>query len=235
MRTICRKRFKFRSLPLSVLQIIAVLLFLHGSHSVANARMQDSKDPVVWNVSFEGNDSYSGIVLGEVIATEEPNLLRKIFRRLNDYALNETELRRDRIRIIRYYERRGYDQVQVTVDHTPAGDTWKRNVVFQIREGQPIRISSSRVRIDADSLIAEDLRKERQFQRTADSHDFQTGNRFQTIRRPDVVGNFSQIMENHGFPWASVEIEADIDSVAKQAAVEIVLKPGARSYFDEFT
>jgi len=197
--------------------------------------MQDSKDPVVWNVSFEGNDSYSGIVLGEVIATEEPNLLRKIFRRLNDYALNETELRRDRIRIIRYYERRGYDQVQVTVDHTPAGDTWKRNVVFQIREGQPIRISSSRVRIDADSLIAEDLRKERQFQRTADSHDFQTGNRFQTIRRPDVVGNFSQIMENHGFPWASVEIEADIDSVAKQAAVEIVLKPGARSYFDEFT
>ena len=86
--------------------------------------MQESKDPVVWNVSFEGNDSYSGIVLREVIATEEPNLLRKIFRRLNDYTLNETELRRDRIRIIRYYERRGYDQVQVTVDHTPAGDTW---------------------------------------------------------------------------------------------------------------
>ena len=197
--------------------------------------MQDSKDPVVWNVSTEGNESYSGIVIKEVIATEEPNFLRKLFRRLNDYTLNETELRRDRIRIIRYYERRGYDQVQVIVDHTPAGDTWKRNVVFKIREGEPIRIATSRVIIDADSSIAEYLRGERSFQRTLNSHDFQVGNRFQTIRRPDVVGSFSQIMDNHGFPWASVDIEADIDSVAKRADVEIVLKPGARSYFDEFT
>jgi outer membrane protein insertion porin family len=214
---------------------IAVFLLLVCGPSVADARMQDEREPVVWDVSFEGNESYSGIVLREVIATEEPNLLRRVFRRVNDYELNETELRRDRVRLIRYYERRGYDQVQVTVDHTPAGKPWKRNVVFQVREGQPIRIASSRVTINADSSIVQDLKNERSFQNTLTSHDFQEGFRYQTIRRPDVVGSFTQIMENHGFPWASVDIEASIDSVAKQAAVDIILNPGSRSYFSEFT
>lgn len=197
--------------------------------------MQDERDPVVWNVSFDGNESYSGIVLREVIATEEPNLLRKIFRRVNDYKLNETELRRDRIRLIRYYERRGYDQVEVTVNHTPAGKTWKRDVVFQVREGQPIRIASSSVTIDADSSIVLNIKNERSFQNTLTSHDFQEGYRYQTIRRPDVIGSFTQIMENNGFPWASVDIEANIDSVAKQAAVDIILNPGPRSYFSEIS
>jgi len=197
--------------------------------------MQEKREPVVWNVSFEGNDNYSGIVLNEVIATKEPNLLQKIFRRTKDYRLNETELRRDRIRLIRFYERRGYDQVEVTVENTAAKDDWKRNVEFRIREGEPIRIASSRVIIDADSSIAEGLRNERSYQRTLGRHEFQVGNRYETIRRPDVVGSFSQLMENHGFPWASVVIEADIDSLTKRANVRILLKPGAKSYFDEFT
>jgi len=219
----------------SVIGIIAVLILLISGYQSADARMQQEKDPVVWDISFEGNDNYSGIVLRQVIATEEPNLLRKIFRRVKDYRLNETELRRDRIRVIRYYERRGYDQVEVTVDHSPERKNWKRNVVFRIREGEPIRIVSSQVIINADSAVVQSLRDEESFQRSLSSHDFRKGNRFQTIRRPDVVGNFTQVMENHGFPWAEVDIQADIDSVAKQASVDIILKPGPLSYFNEFT
>ena len=235
MKTICIKFYNAKSAKIFAIWLIAASLFLFFDLSLADARMQESKDPVVWNISFEGNDNYLGIVLREVIANDEPNLLRKIFRRLDDYALNETELRRDRIRIVRYYERRGYDKVQVTVDHTAANKSWKRNVVFTITEGSPIEISSSRVNIDADSSIVNNLRNERAFQQAVSNHDFREGNRFQTIRRPDVVGSFTQVMENHGFPWASVDIEADIDSVAKKADVNIVLKPGARSYFSEFT
>jgi outer membrane protein insertion porin family len=214
---------------------LTLLLIFQSGAVLADSLMQEEREPVVWNVSFEGNDNYSGIVLNEVIATKEPNLLRKIFRQFKDYRLNETELRRDRIRIMRYYERRGYDQVQVSVEHTAAKDAWKRNVVFQIREGEPIRITSSLVIIDSDSTIADELRSERSFERTMGRHEFQEGNRYETIRRPDVVGSFSQIMENHGFPWASVDIEADIDSLAKKADVRIMLKPGAKSYFSEFT
>jgi len=235
LKIICRKQVTFELPMRSVIGIIAVLILLISGYQSADARMQQEKDPVVWDISFEGNDNYSGIVLRQVIATEEPNLLRKIFRRVKDYRLNETELRRDRIRVIRYYERRGYDQVEVTVDHSPERKNWKRNVVFRIREGEPIRIVSSQVIINADSAVVQSLRDEESFQRSLSSHDFRKGNRFQTIRRPDVVGNFTQVMENHGFPWAEVDIQADIDSVAKQASVDIILKPGPLSYFNEFT
>jgi outer membrane protein insertion porin family len=235
LRIICHNHFKFELLNGFKTFFIAVLLVFQSGTVFADSFMQEKREPVVWNVSFEGNDNYSGIVLNEVIATKEPNLLQKIFRRTKDYRLNETELRRDRIRLIRFYERRGYDQVEVTVENTAAKDDWKRNVEFRIREGEPIRIASSRVIIDADSSIAEGLRNERSYQRTLGRHEFQVGNRYETIRRPDVVGSFSQLMENHGFPWASVVIEADIDSLTKRANVRILLKPGAKSYFDEFT
>lgn len=235
MKVIYRKQVTFELPTRSVMCLIAVLLLLISGFQSAHARMQESREPIVWDITFEGNDNYSGIVLKQVIATEEPNLLRKIFRRIKDYRLNDTELRRDRIRVIRYYERRGFDQVEVAVEHTPEGKSWKRNVVFRIREGEPIRIVTSQVTIDADSTVIQSIRDEEAFLRTLSSHDFREGNRYQTIRRPDVVGSFTQVMENHGFPWAEVDIQANIDSVAKQASVEITLEPGPRSYFNEFT
>lgn len=217
------------------ISFVAILILAESSEIRANALIQDPEDAIVWNVSFEGNESFSGIVLGDIIATQKPNLFRKLFRRYDDYVLSETELRRDRIRIIRYYERRGYDQIQVEVEHTPANKDWKRNVVFRIREGEPIRIGSSNVIVDADSTIEESLRGERTFERALSQHDFQEGHRFETIRRPDVVGSFTEVMQNYGFPWASVDIETEVDSLAKSADVRIVLKPGARSYFNEFS
>lgn len=235
MKIIAPKFTKFRLSNGCGLFIVALIFLFQTTVLKGNSIEQDEREQVVWNVSFEGNETYSGIVLNQVIATQEPNLLRKIFRRVGDYELNETELRRDRIRIMRYYERRGFDQVQVDVNHTPDDEPWKRNVVFRIREGAPIRISSSDVIIEADSVISGELRNERSFQQNLESHEFQVGNRYETIRRPDVVGSFNQVMENHGFPWSSVDIEANVDSLAKSADIRIVLSPGAKSYFDEFT
>lgn len=203
--------------------------------ATANSIEQDERDPVVWSVSFEGNESYSGIVLGEIIATSKPNLLRKWFRYFDDYLLNETELRRDRIRIMRYYERRGYDQVEVDVEHQPGNKEWKRDVIFRIREGEPIQIQQSNIRVDADSATAEHLRATRDYQRLAENHELQQGQKFQTIRKSDVTGSFTQFMQNHGYPWASVEIEEQVDSLAKRADVTIRLIPGQRSYFSTFS
>lgn len=196
---------------------------------------EEPENPIIWSVSFEGNESFSGIVLRDIIAAKKPNLLRRVFRKVEGYEVSETELRRDRIRLIRYYERRGYDQVEVRVENTPGNKEWKRNIVFHIREGQPIRIRSSRVVINADSAQSDQLRGERSFQRLLSRHKYQEGNRYETIRRPDVTGSFTEIMQNFGYPWASVEIESEIDSLAKSADVNIVLNPGSKSYFDSFT
>ncbi len=191
-------------------------------------------DPVIWSVSFEGNENYSRIVLEEVIASRSPNLIRKLFRRYSEFRLNETELRRDRIRLMRFYERRGYDQVEVDFEITEGNKEWKKNITFRIREGEPIRISSSNIVIDAPENIAEYIESLEQFNSDKDSHDLRESHRYQTIRKPDVEGRFNETMQNYGFPWAETEVVADIDSLAKSADVQVVLRPGARSYFTNF-
>jgi len=201
------------------------------------AAMQDQeepRDPIIWSYSFEGNENYSSIVLRDVISTRSPNLIRKLFRRYSDYRMSETELRRDRIRLMRYYERRGYDQVQVDIEIDEGNKEWKKIITFRIREGEPIRISSSNIVIEAPSETVEFIESLQQFRRDKDSHELRQGQRYQTIRKPDVEGRFNEMMQNHGFPWSESEVVADIDSLAKSADVQVILRPGARSNFTNF-
>lgn len=190
--------------------------------------------PIVWSVSFEGNDSYSRIVLRDLIAARSPNMFRKLFRRYDEYNLNETELRRDRIRLIRYYERRGYDQIQVDIDIAEGDKEWKKHVTFRIREGQPIRIATSEVVIEADTAAVNNLEALPQFQHASRQHELRQDERYQTVRKPDVEGRFIEIMQNHGYPWAEAFVDAEIDSLAKRADVQVILRPGPKSYFTNF-
>ncbi len=214
--------------------ITAAILSIFPQEILAQDMQNEPPNPIIWSVSFEGNESYSRIVLRDIIAARSPNFLRKLIRRYDDYQLNENELRRDRIRIIRYYERRGYDQIQVDLDISEGNKEWKKHVVFRIREGAPIQITSSNVIIEADSSVVNNLQSLERFEHAARQHELREGQRYQTIRIPDVEGRFIEIMQNHGYPWAETEVEADIDSLAKSADVRIVLNPGPISYFTNF-
>lgn len=222
--------------PSSILFTFAALAFLFFlSPELGYSQNADEPaTPIIWSVSFEGNENYSRIVLRDLIAARSPNLLRKLFRRYDDYRLNETELRRDRIRLIRYYERRGYDQIQVDIDITEGDKEWKKHVTFRIREGQPIRIATSEVVIEADTTTVNNLEALPRFQHASRQHELRQNQRYQTVRKPDVEGRFIEIMQNHGYPWAEAFVEADIDSLAKRADVKVILRPGPKSYFTNF-
>lgn len=214
--------------------ITLLILGLCCFDSEAAVFQDDTREPVIWNVSFEGNENYSRIVLRDVISARSPNLIRKLFRRYSDYTLNEMELRRDRIRIMRYYERRGYDQVQVTVDISEGNKEWKKNVVFRIREGEPMRISSSTVEIDGPPSVIENIESLQQFQRNTREHELREGQRYQTIRKADVEGRFLETLQNNGYPWGKVEVVAEIDTLARTADVRVLILPGTKSYFTNF-
>lgn len=217
-------------------KLLLLFLFLPAVAKPAAVIQDDNpdRDPVVWRVSFEGNDNYSNIVLRRTIAARHPNLGRKLIRRYSDYKLNETELRRDRIRILRYYQRRGYSDVEVDLVIEPRRKEWKKDVIFRIREGEPIRITESEVVIDADSITKKQLRESRDFNRQIDRHEFRQGNLYQTIRKPDIEGRFVESLQNHGYPWATIAIESEVDSTAKTARVRIIAKPGTKAYFTNF-
>lgn len=215
-----------------------LFLFLSGALLfMLNTEMvlaQDSeREPVVWDVTFEGNENYSNMVLSEIIATSKPSLLQKTFGRTDDFILNEMDVRRDRIRIVRYYERRGYQNVEVDYEIVDRRKEWKKEVVFKIREGEPIRIRSSEIVIEAEQEIIDEIRSSREFERTAEQHDFQEGSRFQTLRKADAEGRFLNLLEEFGFAWPEVEVLSEVDSLSNRADVTIRAIPNSRTYFSD--
>ena len=93
--------------------------------------------PVIWSVDIEGQETFREIVLKEVIANESPSLVQKIFKRFDDFYYTENEVRRDQIRLRRYYERRGFHSVEVDYQVTEEDEEWKKNILFTITEGIP--------------------------------------------------------------------------------------------------
>lgn len=214
---------------------MAFLVLTLSVYSEALGYQEDEeREPIVWKVSFEGNENYRGMVLRQVIATARPSFFQKRFRRVSDYRLDETELRRDVVRLERYYQRRGYHNVSVSVDVESRRRDHRKNVIFTIQEREPIRISSSSITIDAPDHTKEEIHASRDYQRAVDRHSYRTGNRLQPIQMPDVEGLFRQTLENLGYAWPEVEIITEVDSVSNRADVIINLKPNSKTFFSEF-
>ena len=211
----------------------AWLLFILPAALCAQETSSDERDPVVWKLVFDGNESYGSMVLGEIIATDSPGFFEKILGRHGDYILNENELRRDQIRIRRYYERRGYIDVQVAYEVSSLNRDWRKRVIFRINEGSPVMIRNSRIVIDADSSVAREIRATRDFERASERHDFRAGERYQSLRTADTEGLFLLMLENQGYAWPEVTVDARIDSVANLADVTITARPNQKTYFSE--
>lgn len=195
---------------------------------------ETERNPVVWSVEVEGNETYRNIVLMEVIANESPSLVQKIFRLFNDFQYTENEVRRDQIRLRRYYERRGFYMVEVDYEVTEEDEEWKKNILFTIREGVPLSIHSSEVRILADSSVIQEIRESGDFERALSRHEYREGRRFEPIRQPDVEGAFLEALGNQGYAWPEIDIQTAVDSLAGQVDVEIQIIPNTKTYFSDF-
>lgn len=192
------------------------------------------RDPVVWSVDIDGNETYSEMVLKEVIANESPSFIQKIFNAFDDYGFSEDEVRRDQIRLRRYYERRGFHQIVIDYEITDNDEEWQKDIRFVVREGMPLMIQSSNVTIEADSLQIQNIRESRDFERAISRHEFREGRRYEPIRQPDVEGAFLEALGNMGYAWPEINIQAAVDSLANQVDVDIQIIPNAKAYFSDF-
>lgn len=208
------------------------LLFIGVTDAIAF--QENETESVVWDISFDGNEAYRSMVLKEVISTTSPNFYQKLLRKYGAHLLNETELRRDVIRLERYYQRRGFPDVTVRYEIEDRRKERRKNVIFFIREGQPSQIVSSRIEFNAEENIIEEIESSREYERAIQRHEFREGERFQPIRQPDVEGRFLQILENEGYAWPEVDIKTEVDSLTNQVEVEIQITPNSKTYFTEF-
>ena len=239
---ICRNVIQFVYLPqekdgMKLLFAWWILLFLPvqllAFQTTDGTAAKEPEQAKVWNVSFKGNNAYKDVVISDVIATRQPSILWKMrFWARNGNTFNETELRRDVIRLQRFYQRRGFPEASASYQIKEGGKSWKKKVIFEISEGRPIIVSNYKVTLDGPEASVNRLESDESFAQLKQVGAFQPGSRYQTIIEPDVRGRFRNRLQNLGYAHAEVHIQAKIDSSNYKADINLVVDTGPRTYFD---
>ncbi len=205
-----------------------------SASSTVRGMFEDEAPERVWNIDFEGNDTFSGMMLRNIIALESPSFFRKLrFWNRSGFDFDATELRRDEIRIQRYYQRRGFPHVRVQSEVKEGRRDWVRRIVFTIDEGQPTIINSVSYEIDAVPHVLEYLEDQSEFQRARRRQVMREENRYQLIQQSDVEGLFQSTLRNLGFAHADAYVTTLVDTAGSKADVIITLVPGPLTYFGE--
>ena len=211
-----------------------LLVFLCSSSGFVYAQEQDEGKPErVWNVKIEGNTEYKGIVLKDYIANEAPSLWKKItFFNEKGYYVSIPEIRRDAIRIERFYQRRGFNDVEVTYRLDSKNKEWKKELVFIVAEKAPIRIDSVRIVTNASPKDSSTIYNSDEFKRELNKLPFRKNKIYQPVLKSDVESEVAQILRNLGYAYATTQIEATVDTMAKKANILVETTPGPRARFD---
>ncbi len=214
-------------------RLFFLVLFAVSTSVVSAQEEGNSKPDRIWNVKIEGNQQYKDIVLKKYIANEAPSIWKKItFFNEKGYYISIPEIKRDAIRIERFYQRRGYNEAQVTYRLDTKNKEWKKELVFIVTEKTPIKIDSVKMTIRATSKDSTVIYNSEEFKKELNKLPFRKGKIYQPVLKTDVEAEMDQILRNLGYAYASSEIQAEVDTVAKKASLEMITYPGTRARFD---
>jgi len=223
------------------LALALVTAMLAGSVHYSTAMQLEDSDPAkadkVWNVSFNGNKTYENVVLTQVVATTQPSVFWKIsFWKKEGHDFSEIEVRKDVIRIERFYQRRGFPDVEVNyeVSLKKKKKPWKKEVVFQIAERDPIIIDDFKYAIHAPDTVASQIERNDDISKTLQGGVFRPGKRYQPVKETDVVGRIENKLHELSFAHASADIRVEVDSTAKTASVKLDVFTGPPVKFSNF-
>jgi outer membrane protein insertion porin family len=189
--------------------------------------------PQIWDVEFEGNKQFPNVVLLQQVSAESPSFWQKLkFWNRTGFALDQTELKKDVIRLRNYYQRRGYINIEVSYRVEDGKKSWQKEIVFEIEENIPIRIRSLNYKITGAKRHTRLVDNSREFEKAQREHQYQRGKRYATIKQPEIVGRFTDVLKNLGFAYTEVNIAASVDSTKLGASITINCRLGPRTYID---
>jgi outer membrane protein insertion porin family len=210
--------------------LIGLLL---GCFAITSVSAQDDQlDQKVRRVDFRGNKTFPDLVLRTVIANRERSLMERFrFWKRTGYGYVETDVRRDVIRIQRYYQRRGFSDVRVTYDIRDGKHDWQRDIRFNIQEGTPTLIRSFKIEWP-EGFDHQSVTSTRVFRRNVNLNPLKPKRRFEPIRAADSEGYFKRAMQVLGHAFVDVKLEHVTDSVAMMADLTMKINPGPVAYID---
>lgn len=187
------------------------------------AQEDEVRQPIVYSLSIEGNRAIDDNTLKTSIATSSSS--RSLWTRLFGWLgfgerryLDETEFRRDVLRIEALYRQSGY--VDASVDTLVRRSADGVHIRFLVYEGQPVRVTSLSVTgvepiVPAARLVRElPLRVGAPF------------NRLLLQASTDTILTF---MRDRGHPFAEVFRSFDEDRAARTAQVAFDVAPGPQA------
>lgn len=178
-------------------------------------------------VRIRGNETFPDLVLQNIIATEAPGFFRRMqFWRPDEYDFALNEVRRDAIRIERFYLRRGFYDVSVTYEILDGKRAHQRIVIFRVDEGEPTFVHTLELIFEnTDEDKIEEIRAMRDFQRAEATNPLRVGRRYESVKHPDIESAYLNALRNSGFAFARTRIEADVDTLRRTADVRVVMEP----------
>lgn len=193
---------------------------------------EDSRHLRIRNVEFRGNSAFPDIVLRSVVANRNRSLTERFgLSKEKGFHFDEAEIRRDVIRLQRYYQRRGFPKAFVSVDILPAKHDDQRDLRFIITEGEPAMIGSMRVvwSPDADSV---GLTSQRAFRRALARNPLREGERYESILTADAEGLIRNTLQNLGYAFVTADVSGTMDTSKTVAEVVLRVDPGPRTVID---
>lgn len=193
----------------------------------------DAKKIRIWKVKIEGNSTFEDIVIKKFIANKSPSFWQKLtFSKRGGFELSETEIRKDVIRIERFYQRRGFVDVKVSYRLEAQRKEWKKALIFSVQENVSVRISEVFVSISASKRDSAFIAEDEDFQRTIRRLPYREGRRFEPIEEAEVLGKLTQTLRSLGYAYTASRIISSVDTTKKEARITILNNPGPRTRFD---
>jgi outer membrane protein insertion porin family len=195
--------------------------------------IEAEKPDRIWKVDIEGNESFEDLVIKKYISNEQPSVWKKItFFARDGYLVSETEIRKDVIRIERFYKRRGFNDVRVTYRLESLRKEWKKKLVFEVIENTPIKISSVQVDIETKTSDSEGIREDDGFKSTIRRLPYRPQRIFEPVEEPEVIGLIDKRLKNMGYPYVNTSVEASVDTLSKKADITLKINTGPQARFD---
>ncbi len=180
----------------------------------------DPGDTEVRRLTFTGNRTFSDSRLAAQIATTPSGALYRYARFIGTrHCLDRVHLPLDSIRLLRFYQDRGFYDAAVDLDTTTVG-AQSIDVHFRIAEGQPMRI---------DTLTVTGLDGVPDSARIRRGLPIARGQRFDKEALGSALGYITTALRNSGYPHADVFRGYDTYYEQHVASVQLTVVPGVRA------
>jgi len=204
--------------------LLVAVMVVQGVQPLA-ARQEEPRR-AVHALKFSGNHYIDDATLRAAIATSRSSTFERLwYLRWTPFGekrfLDETELRRDVLRILLLYRRSGF--MEATVDTVIDRHPQSVDVRFRITEGEPVRVSALAVS-GVEGIVSPRKLVRRLPLRRGDPFD-----RLLFLLAADSI---QATLANRGYPFAEVFRNFDQDVDQRRATVSFVVDPGPQAVID---